>query len=269
MYKLIAIDMDGTLLDGDKVISERNKRAIEQARSAGVTVVLASGRPYEGMQDYLAELNMDSSQDYVLCYNAAKIMNLGTGEVIREILTTGKDAKQLAKLARQHGCNFHAFSSIMGLIAEKDSHYTQHEASINGLDITLQSFDDLDDDHPIVKTMLVDPPEILELAIAALPPKMYQDFSIVRSAPFFLEFGNPEGNKGAGVKALAEHLGIKQSEVMCIGDAGNDHDMLKYAGLGVAMQNADDATKALANAITDTNNNSGVGQAIEKYVLAK
>ncbi|GAM75577.1 HMP-PP hydrolase [Vibrio ishigakensis] len=267
MYKLIAIDMDGTLLNSDKIISERNKKAIQDARAQGVTVVLASGRPYEGMKNYLAELEMNTDKDFVLCFNAAKVMNLGTGEVIREILTTGKDAKRIAKLAKQHNCNFHGFSVEHGLIAEKDSKYTQHEANINGLDLIFMSFDDLADDHPMVKTMLVDPAEIIEPIVASLPAELSEEYSIVRSAPFFLEFNNPEGNKGSGVKALADHLGIAQSEVMCIGDAGNDHEMLKYAGLGVAMENADDVTKALSNVVTDTNNNSGVGIAIEKYVL--
>ena len=75
-------------------------------------------------------------------------------------------------------------------------------------------------------------------------------------------------DKGAGVQALAERLGINASEVITMGDAGNDHHMLKYAGLGIAMGNATEETKAIADYITDTNNNSGVARAIEKFVLS-
>ena len=82
MYKLIALDMDGTLLNSDKVISEENKQAITKAREAGVTVVLASGRPLEGMQDKLDELNINSDKDFVLYYNGSMVKNIGTNEII-------------------------------------------------------------------------------------------------------------------------------------------------------------------------------------------
>ncbi|CAM3955773.1 Cof-type HAD-IIB family hydrolase [Vibrio neonatus] len=267
MYKLIAIDMDGTLLNTDKVISDRNKQAIFDARAKGVTVVLASGRPLEGMLNSLQQLGMDSNEDYVLCYNSAVIKNVGTGEIISERLISGADAKRVYQLAKERNCNCQAFSKVHGLITPKDSHYTQHEAKINGLTVTVMDFDTLDDSHPIIKTMLVDPVEVLQPIADTLPEILRRDYSVVRSAPFFLEFCNPLSNKGTGVQTLAQHLGIKQSEVMCIGDAGNDHDMLKYAGLAVAMQNADDETKSLADHITDSNNESGVATAIEKFVL--
>ncbi|GAD79228.1 Cof-type HAD-IIB family hydrolase [Vibrio ezurae] len=267
MYKLIAIDMDGTLLNTDKVISDRNKQAIFDARSKGVTVVLASGRPLEGMLDSLHQLGMDSDEDYVLCYNSAVIKNVGTGKIISERLIAGSDAKRIYQLAQERNCNCQAFSKIHGLITPKDSYYTQHEAKINGLNVTVMDFETLDDSHPIIKTMLVDPVEVLQQIADTLPESLRRDYSVVRSAPFFLEFCNPLSNKGTGVQTLAQHLGIKQSEVMCIGDAGNDHDMLKYAGLAVAMQNADDETKSLADHITDSNNESGVATAIEKFVL--
>jgi Cof subfamily protein (haloacid dehalogenase superfamily) len=268
MYKLIAIDMDGTLLNADKIITQRNKDAIAQARAKGVTVVLASGRPLEGMQNSLKELGMDSHDDYVLCYNAAIVQNIGTGEVIREALTTGKDAKLIAQFAEENSCNYHAFSKEFGLIAPKNSPYTEHEAQINGLTLTLKDFSELDDDHPIVKTMLIDPVEILQPVVDRVPESFKQAYSIVRSAPFFLEFNNPSSHKGFGVETLANHLGIDQTEVICIGDAGNDHPMLQYAGLSVVMDNADAETKALADYITDCNNNSGVAKAIEKFVLS-
>ncbi|OBT13513.1 HAD family hydrolase [Vibrio sp. UCD-FRSSP16_10] len=268
MYKLIAIDMDGTLLDDNKIITARNKQAIIDAKKQGVTVVLASGRPLQGMLDSLEQLQMNTNEDYVLCYNAALIKNVGSGDVISQSLVSGQDAKRIADYAKQQNCHYHAFSQQHGLIAPKNSHYTQHEANINGLDLTIMDFDTLDDKHPIIKIMLVDPVEILQPIVDAIPQTFKDDYSVVRSAPFFLEFSNPASNKGTGVQALAQHLGIKQTEVMCIGDAGNDHAMLEYAGLAVAMQNADAQTQSLAQYITDSNNDSGVAKAIEKFVLA-
>jgi hypothetical protein len=101
----------------------------------------------------------------------------------------------------------------------------------------------------------------------SLPKELYEKYTIVRSAPYFLEFLNKKSNKGEAVKALANHLGIKQEEVMCIGDAPNDLHMIAYAGLGVAMENAFDEVKEVANFITSSNDESGVAKAIEKFVL--
>ena len=267
MYKLVALDMDGTLLNSQKEISQRNKDAIAKARELGVTVVLASGRPIEGMMPKIEELNMTSDQDFVLSYNASLVQRVSNGEVIRSQIMTGKDAKQLATLSSEWGVNIHAFSQEHGLITPKHNKYTQHEATINGVDVTTMDFTTLSDDHQIIKTMIIDEPERLDEVIAALPDELHEQFTIVRSAPFFLEFLNKHSNKGAGVRMVAEYLGLTADQVICMGDAGNDHHMIEYAGLGIAMGNAMDETKALADYITDTNDNHGVAAAIEKFIL--
>jgi hypothetical protein len=128
-------------------------------------------------------------------------------------------------------------------------------------------FESLEDNHAIVKAMIVDEPDRLDAAIAQLPSFLHDKFTIVKSADFFLEFLNPNSNKGLAVKKLAESLNIPQEKVMCIGDAGNDRHMVKYAGLGVAMGNAMAETKEVADYITDTNDENGVANAIRKFVL--
>ncbi len=267
MYKIIALDMDGTLLNSEHQISPENKRAIEQAKQKGVKVVLASGRPLKGMQAYLDELNIDSDNDFVLFFNGSMVKNVGTDEIIHSETISGKTAKEVAALANDLGVNVHAFSQVHGLITPKNSKYTQHEANINKLDITEMDFGLLEDDHPIIKAMLVDEPEKLSQAIKSIPQSWYQRFTIVQSAPFFLEFLNPSANKGVGVKAIADHLGYSADEVICMGDAENDHHMLEYAGLGVAMENAMEQTKAIADVVTVSNNEHGVARIIEEYIL--
>ncbi|KJG09791.1 Cof-type HAD-IIB family hydrolase [Photobacterium kishitanii] len=267
MYKLVALDMDGTLLNSDGAISEHNKQAIAAARAQGVYVVLASGRPIEGMTWALKELNMNSDNDFVLSYNASLIQRVASQEVVRSQTLIGSDAKAIAAIAHDLGVHVHAFSRRQGLITPQHNYYTDHEAKINGLTITLADFAELDDNEEIMKVMIIDDAERLEAAIAQLPPALYQQYTIVRSAPFFLEFMHTNSNKGVGVKALADFLNINQDEVIAMGDAGNDHHMIEFAGLGVAMGNATEETKAIANYITDTNNNSGVAQVIEKFIL--
>ncbi|USD67909.1 sugar-phosphatase [Vibrio sp. SCSIO 43136] len=267
MYKLIALDMDGTLLDSEKKLSQRNKDAIDAARAQGVTVVLVSGRPTEGMLPYLDQLEMTGEQDIVLSYNASVVQKVASRELLRSQILTGVDAKNLATLARDLGVHIHAFTETHGLITPQLNTYTDLEASINGIEVSVMPFESLDDDEPVMKVMMIDEPEVLSAAIEKIHAEVYQEFTVVQSAPYFLEFLNAKSNKGTGVAMLAEMMGIDASQVICMGDAGNDKHMLEYAGVGVAMGNATEEIKAVANYHTATNDESGVAQVIEELVL--
>lgn len=267
MYKLIALDIDGTLLNSDKKISNENKAAIAAARAKGVHVVLVSGRPTSGMLGSLKELDMMSDDDYVLSFNASVVQRVKSKTIIRSQILTGKEAKQLAKLAQQLNVHIHAFSHTKGLITPALNDQTNKESKINGEPITVMDFDALADDDVIFKVMLVHHEAQLTAAIKQLPAALYEQFTIVQSAPYFLEFLNKQSNKGIGVKALADHLSIPAEQVICMGDAGNDYHMIQYAGLGVAMGNATDDIKAIANHITVSNDEHGVARVIEEFVL--
>lgn len=267
MYKLIALDMDGTLLNSEGAISPRNKQAILAAIAQGTRVVLASGRPLEGMSWALEELGMTGKEDYVACYNGSLVYKVEDKALLRSQTVTGLDAKNLANLANKLGVHVHAFSLKAGLITPKHNYYTDHEAKINGLSITEVDFNTLSDDEEILKVMMIDEPEKLTAAIAQLPTPVRQQYNILQSAPFFLEFLHTDSHKGIAVKAIAEQFDIKADEVVCMGDAGNDKQMLEYAGLGVAMDNASDDIKAIANHITANHNDDGVALVIEEFVL--
>lgn len=267
MYKLIALDMDGTLLREDKTVSDRTKDAIRKAKEKGVHVVIATGRPIDGVTKYLEELDMFGEEDYVLSYNGGLVLKTKSKEVVSKIALNGKDLHYLHSISKKLGVNIHAFSEIHGLITPKNSKYTEVEANINNIKITIDDYSAIEDNHSIIKIMMIDEPEVLQKAVDNLPKEVYEKYTVVRSAPFFLEFLNKSVNKGTGVKLLAEHLGVKQEEVMTFGDAGNDLDMIKYAGMGVAMDNAFPEVKEEANYITDSNENDGVAKAIEKFIL--
>lgn len=268
MYKLIAVDMDGTLLGDNHAISEGSKKAIKRAREQGVQVVLATGRPLAGIEAFLEELDLVSDQDYAICYNGSIVQNTGTGEVIAKQILNGSNLHQLYELSLELGVNIHAFSRN-GLITPKASKYTQHEADLNGIDFQVVDFRDIEADEDIIKIMFVDDEEKLNRAISQLPQFVTETYTVVQSAPFFLEFLNKQSNKGEGVKKLAERLGISREEIICVGDAGNDLHMIEYAGLGVAMGNAFEEIKDAADFITKTNNENGVAHVIETFILAK
>ncbi|MGB2080048.1 MAG: Cof-type HAD-IIB family hydrolase [Vibrio sp.] len=267
MYKLIAIDMDGTLLDPNGEITTENKHAIEQAQSQGVHVVLASGRPIDGMQAALNTLALNTDQNYVISYNGALVQNVATKKVIHQSLLTHEQVLALASRARELELDFHAFSSELGLITPKMNPWTQHECDINNISVEVMDLHKLDHSHLYLKAMIVGEEAALDAAIEVLDNEVGTELNMVRTASFFLEFMPLNISKWTGIEALLGHLDIQPGAVMALGDQGNDHEMIKNAGLGVAMKNATLATQKIADVITESNANSGVGRAIEKYVL--
>lgn len=266
MYKLIALDMDGTLLREDKTISEATKKAIQQAKKKGVKVVLASGRPLEGIERYLEELDLLSEDDFVVSFNGAVVQKTKTKEIISHITLKGEDLKSLYELSKELGANIHAFSKE-GCITPELTKYSILEGTINGIDVKVVDYNTIDNNEEIIKIMMVEEPEVLEKVISQLPKEVHEKYTVVRSAPYFLEFLNKKANKGAGVEALAQQLQIDPKDVICMGDAGNDEHMIRYAGLGVAMENAFEEIKAIADFVTKSNDEDGVAYVINKFIL--
>ncbi len=267
MYKLIALDMDGTLLTTDKKVSERTEAAIKAAEAKGVKIVLASGRPLLGLNRYLEELELLKGEDYVLSFNGGLVQNTKTEEIVSKVSLKGADLKYIYEISKELNINIHAFSAKDGLVTPKNSKYTEYEAEINGIDINIKDFDEIEDEEDIIKVMMIDPQEILDPAIEKLPSEIYDKYSVFKSSPFFLEFTHKEVDKGLGLKKLGEYLGIKKEEIIACGDAGNDLSMVKYAGLGVAMDNATSEVKEAADFITASNDEDGIAKVIERFIL--
>lgn len=268
MFKLIALDMDGTLLKSDKTISRATHRAIQNAKAKGVKVILATGRPVKGIQGYLKELDLINDGDYAVTYNGAIVQSTKTGEVIAKNTMKLDDLKYLYNLSQELDVNIHVLTEN-SCITPKWNKYSQLEVDCNKIPLEILDFNSLNSTRTLVKIMFVDEPDILEKAIERLPDEIYEKYTVVRSAPFFLEFLNKKVNKGFGVELLAQSLGITADEVICVGDAGNDIHMIRYAGLGVAMGNAFPEVKEIADYITCTNEEDGVAEVINKFILGR
>lgn len=267
MYKLVALDMDGTLLNSRKEITPRTKQALVKAREQGVKIVLASGRPLEGILPYLKELGIEGENEYVVYFNGSMANELGSNRIIYQQTLNGSSAKSINALATKLELHCHAFSEVHGVITPIANPYSQLEATVNGISVTEFDFDTLTDDHPVIKAMIVEEENKLTKAIPYIPNELHDTFNVVRSSPHFLEFLNPKSSKGYALEAIAQHSGIKPSEMIAIGDAENDNHMIELAGLGVAVGNAMDSTKSIADEITLSNEQEGVAAIIEKYVL--
>lgn len=267
MYQLIAVDMDGTLLNHKKEISKANIEAIQAAKAKGKKVVIATGRPLVGIKRYLSQLEMVTDEDYVIAFNGALVQTAETGRIISKKTLNWDDYQLLYALSLELGVHIHALSEhhVMTPVANP---YTDVEAEINLIETEIIPVQEVSKECTIVKVMFVDDSDKLDLAMTKLPDWVKERYTIVRSADIFLEFLDNTVNKGTGVAAIAKEMGITSKEVICVGDAGNDLDMILYAGLGVAMENAFDYVKDAADFITLSNDCDGVAHVIERFMLA-
>ena len=267
-YKLIALDIDGTLINSSHQLTDGVKRAIKKAKEKGVKVVLCTGRPLNGVEKFLDELNLKEEGDYAATFNGALVQDTFTENPISHLTLKYEDLVDLYNLSLEVGSRSHFYDTKTLYTFNRDiSDYTVLESQLTGAHLNFATLDEIPKDISMSKFMMIDHPEILDECIKKIPKKYYEKYTIVRSTPSFLEFLNPQANKGSGISLLANELGITKDEIICVGDAGNDKHMIEYAGLGVAMGNATEEIKELADYITLSNNEDGVAHVINKFIL--
>ncbi|PTS75218.1 sugar-phosphatase [Stenotrophomonas sp. HMWF022] len=266
--ELVAIDMDGTLLDPGHKLTPRVKQAIAEARALGVHIVLTSGRPVPGLAPFLQELGIDGDDDYCIACNGGLVQRIGPRETVVEYPLSFDDFVYCEQVAREIGVHFQALDAQRMYTPNQDiSIYTVADSHLSRMPLSYRRVADMDPRMSFIKLMMIDEPEVLDAAIARLPAALTERFAVLKSAPFFLEVFDRRAGKGPSLQKLAEHLGIDRANVMAIGDQENDLTMLQYAGTSVAMGNAIDAVKATARFETATNADEGVAKAIERFVL--
>nr|KAJ9631412.1 hypothetical protein H2204_008139 [Knufia peltigerae] len=266
--ELVAIDMDGTLLDPAHKLTARVKQAIAEARALGVHIVLTSGRPVPGLAPFLQELGIEGDDDYCIACNGGLVQRIGPRETVVEYPLSFDDFVYCEQVAREIGVHFQALDAQRMYTPNQDiSIYTVADSHLSRMPLSYRRVADMDPSMSFIKLMMIDEPDVLDAAIARLPAALTERFAVLKSAPFFLEVFDHRAGKGPSLQKLAEHLGIDRANVMAIGDQENDLTMLQYAGTSVAMGNAIDAVKAVARFETATNSEDGVARAIERFVL--
>ena len=265
--KLIAVDIDGTLLNNKREITPEVFSAVQDAKAAGVKIVIATGRPIPGVRNLLEELHLNEPGNYVITFNGGLVQDTVTGEeYIKEPLSY-EDYLAIECLSRKLGVHMHAITKDGIYTANRNiGKYTVYEAGLVNMPVYYRTPEEMVDKE-IVKIMYIDEPEILDQAIAKLPKELYDKYTLVKSAPFYLEIVKKNVNKGAAVVHLAEKLGLTKEETMAIGDEENDRAMLEVVGNPVVMENGTDELKKIAKYITKSNDESGVAYAIREWVL--
>ncbi|GIO01607.1 Cof-type HAD-IIB family hydrolase [Brevibacillus laterosporus] len=267
-YRMIVLDLDDTLLQDDHTISTRTKIALMKAQEAGVKVVLASGRPTYAMTHIAEELELAKYGSFILSFNGAKIINWKTKEELFSSTLPVETVHELYDISKKEQVGILSYDGD-DIVAETVTVYTQKESEITGMNMKeVESFKQAIT-RPVVKVLMVDDPTKLAIVEKKLQKQLEGQLSVMRSKPFFLEFTEAGVDKGTSLHQLIHKLGIEQAEVIAIGDSYNDLAMINFAGLGVAMGNAPDDIKEIADYVTDTNMNHGVAKVVETFILNK
>ena len=266
--KLVTIDVDGTLLNSERLITQEVKSAIRRVKSQGVKIVVTTGRPYLGVVDLLKELALTDPGDYVITYNGGMILAADTGAELKRTTLTYQDYLKIDDLATALGITSHAVTADRLFTSNRDvSKYTVEESYIAKVPMSFRTREEMVSEGAIIKMMLVGEADVLVQTISQIPSDIKTAYTTVSSSPNFFEILNKKASKGQGLTQLAKILDIPLAETMAIGDAENDLSMLEAAGLAVAMGNAVPEILAIADYQTATNDEHGVAVALTKFVL--
>ncbi|MCF1283868.1 Cof-type HAD-IIB family hydrolase [Streptococcus sinensis] len=265
--KLIALDLDGTLLTSDKKISEVNLAALKAAQKQGVKVVLTTGRPLKAMEFFLHELGTDGqANEYTITFNGGLVQR-NTGEILDKTVFSYDDVARIYEETEKLGLPLDAIDG--GLVYQIQSDQASLYAEFNpALSFESIAFEDLSSQETYNKCVTAFAQEPLDVAIPNISPELFDQYEIFKSREMLLEWSPKNVHKATGLEKLIAHLGIDRSQVMTCGDEANDRSMIEWAGLGVAMQNAVPEVKEVAEVVTPmTNDEDAVAWAIETYVI--
>lgn len=260
--RLVAIDVDDTLITDEQVIAPACQQALQEAMDQGVTVVLATGRMFQATVPYAKELGLEGP---LILYNGALIQTVAA-EVIDHQPVPLDITREIIKLCKEHHLHLNVYLDDVLYVAEKNEHAEYYEKMIG---VSAQVVGDLQ------KFVTKEPTKLLivgyEDELVPWRERLTKEYAgkleITRSKPRYIEIMKAGISKGSALKTLAGKLGIDRAEVMAIGDSFNDISMLEWAGIGVAVGNAPDAVKAKADWVAPSNQEDGVAEALRRFIL--
>ena len=265
--RLVAMDLDDTLLRDDWTISPRVILAIQKAIAQGVKMTIATGRMTISARPYAEQLGLDIP---VITYHGAMIQQVLSEEILFRCVIPSLLATEIVEDVASRGVHAQIYLKDRVITPELNA-WSDEYARIASVRIEEANLSTLLSQEPegVEKILLMGEESVLDQLAPLLRHSYGEKVHITKSKPCFLEITDSSVNKGVALAALADHLGIDRSEVMAIGDSFNDLEMIIYAGLGVAMGNARQEIQDRADIVTASNEEDGVAEAIERYVLIK
>ena len=265
MYKLMAVDLDGTLLTDDKRIDAPTAEAVGQALERGFHFAVATGRAWPGVRRYAKEIHLT---DPVVTMNGAMIVNPVTEEILYSQPISHDDALRLLNMGYERGvtqviwCRNRLYGT---LINDRMRDYSTRFGGGSEI-LPADDFEKLASDG-ISKVLWCDEPEKVNEYVRMLNSSTFESLSACTSEPYFAEIFNAKVSKADSLRILCSMLGISTDEMIAVGDGCNDIPMIRLAGLGVAMGNASQTVKDEASEIALTNGQNAIGVLLQKYVI--
>ena len=264
-YKLIVLDLDGTLTNSKKEITPRNRETLIRMQEQGIRLVLASGRPTYGIVPLANELRMNEFGGFILSYNGGEIINWETQEMVYENVLPNEVVPVLYECARTHQLSILTYDGAEIITENSQDPYVLKEAFLNKMAVRETNDFLTDITLPVAKCLIVGDADKLIPLEAELCLRLQGRINVFRSEPYFLELV-PQGiDKALSLAVLLKEIGVAREEVIAIGDGYNDLSMIRFAGLGIAMGNAQEPVKKAADYITLSNEEDGVAEAIKKF----
>lgn len=268
MIKLVAIDLDGTLLNDEKGVDLENIKAIQRVKSLGIKVVICTGRPLFTAKPIIDLLGPVVSEDYLIIYNGAVLYRLDQKKLIYQKHLSLSDLKFFKQLMDELDMPLNALT--LDTIYESPKiipgRLNLYRKAFPNAPFEKKNFDDFSEDQIFLKFVVTAEASFLKQQMARIPRHLWDDYSICLSHPFQLEVMAKGVSKSRTLKRLGDYLSISMKEVLALGDQLNDMDLLQVAGIGVAMENADDRLKEIADFVTKSNNQAGVAYALDHFI---
>ncbi|MDR2481653.1 MAG: Cof-type HAD-IIB family hydrolase [Spirochaetaceae bacterium] len=268
-FKLIALDLDDTLLRSDLTISSRTRNAVKKAVSAGVRIAFATGRVPSALSNYVKMLGLNKNEGCLVCGNGTMIISSVTGELIDEVYLPVKDALAAFDLidAEDFSAQIYDGSNI---IVSRRNEFSNTDEKLTGMkQVIPENFRSFLAEKRTHKIVVPADPMLLKPLERILRNVMGDKLTLFTSKPYYLELLPPDCNKGTALEKIAAKFEIAREEVMAFGDSMNDEAMIRWAGCGIAMCNGDSRIKDAARMITEkSNDEDGVAIIIERHILS-
>lgn len=274
--KAIILDIDGTLVNSQKKISERTKKALLLAQEKGIKLILASGRPIRGMMNVMHELEMDKHHGLVVAYNGASVMDCESKEIVFNKAMTPEEAQSVLN----HVKNFDVIPMVAkdetmyvnnvynGMLMYKNNLINIIEYESRGGNYLLCEKSDLAAfvDFPLNKILLAGDPDYLKENYSKISEPFKGKLSSMFTAAFYYEFTAQGIDKANALNEVLVPMGIKPEDTISFGDGQNDLSIINFAGIGVAMGNAVEELKNAADEITLSNDEDGIAHVLDRYL---
>jgi Cof subfamily protein (haloacid dehalogenase superfamily) len=264
---ILAVDLDDTLLRSDLTISLRTKSAVKKAVAAGYLVVPASGRIASSMEKYVRVLNLHKKKGYVISSNGALICESDSGNIVHQSVLTPETALMVYDLADAEGYSVQIYEGDTIYVSRRNE-FADADVKLSGLhQVVAENFRNMAQSRPL-KLLIPGDPMILKPLEEILKNYLEDKATIFTSKPYFLEILPADCHKGSALARVAEMVNVPRESVIAMGDSMNDEAMIRWAGVGVCMQNGDPKIKEIADMITrKTHDDDGVACFIEEYLL--